>query len=221
MYDELENYLSKDRLRKYLKLTNGDKVESIKLYETNLKYSSQMYLILSCFEVMLRNTINNTLVDKLDVNWIAEINVLHNNIAKNLKNINAVNALRDCKKLFAIQEQLIFNTTKDLEREKKPLNASHYVSRMNFSFWENLFSKNYESVLWNKYLSKVFKNNNRGYILKEINSFRRLRNRIAHNECLMEYNLTNYYDNILNFLDLIDNRLRAWIERQLSRDLFR
>ncbi|MDR1499268.1 MAG: hypothetical protein LBS34_03200 [Rickettsiales bacterium] len=221
MYDDLESYLSKDRLRKYLELTGGDKVESMRLYEVNLKHSSQMYLILSCFEVILRNTINNTLIDKLNANCIAEINILHNNIIKNLKNINSINALIDCKRLFTIQEQLIVNTTKDLERDKKPLNTSYYVSRMNFSFWENLFSKNYESVLWNKYLSKIFKNNGRGHILKEINSFRRLRNRIAHSECLRGYNLVFYYDSILNFLDLINIKLRPWIEKQLSRDLFR
>ena len=105
----------------------------------------------------------------------------------------------------------------------KLITNNYLVSRLNFGFWTRLFSKNYESILWNKYLHKIFnKKVQRKEIEIKLNEFRRLRNRIAHNECVlnMEYSIIEYYDKIISFLYDIDENLVYWIEKEVSRDLF-
>lgn len=82
---------------------------------------------------------------------------------------------------------------------------------------ENLLSKNYENIIWNKYLKNTFKCN-RGYLQKEINNFRKLRNRIAHNECILKYDIQNFQDRIFKILDLVDSDLKEFI-KEMSQDL--
>ena len=78
-------------------------------------------------------------------------------------------------------------------------------------------SKNYESFIWNKFLKKVFKTS-RGLLQKDINELRRLRNRIAHNECILSYNIEDVKDKIFNIFSPIDTKLIDII-KEMSQDL--
>ena len=75
-YNKLEQFLSKERLNKYLTLANNNKKEAIKLYKLNLEVSAKMYILLSCFEVLFRNIINNSIVIH-NHNWINDLENLH------------------------------------------------------------------------------------------------------------------------------------------------
>lgn len=78
-------------------------------------------------------------------------------------------------------------------------------------------SKNYESFIWNKFLKKVFKTS-RGLLQKDINELRRLRNRIAHNECILSYNIEDVKDKIFNIFSPIDTKLIDII-KEMSQNL--
>lgn len=217
MYKNLEIYLSKERLNKYLELANNDKDESIKLYKKNLKISSKMYILLSCFEVFFRNIINNSISNNY---WIININNLHIKILKDLKKYQTLSKTKsnqNISKFFDIQNTFIQKAKDDLIKEKKPISNDYLISKLNFAFWENLLSKNYENIIWNKYLKNTFKCN-RGYLQKEINNFRKLRNRIAHNECILKYDIQNFQDRIFKILDLVDSDLKEFI-KEMSQDL--
>ncbi len=217
MYKKLEIYLSKERLNKYLELANNDKDESIKLYKKNLKISSKMYILLSCFEVFFRNIINNSISNNY---WIININNLHIKILKDLKKYQTLSKTKsnqNISKFFDIQNTFIQKAKDDLIKEKKPISNDYLISKLNFAFWENLLSKNYENIIWNKYLKNTFKCN-RGYLQKEINNFRKLRNRIAHNECILKYDIQNFQDRIFKILDLVDSDLKEFI-KEMSQDL--
>lgn len=217
MYKKLEIYLSKERLNKYLELANNDKDESIKLYKKNLKISSKMYILLSCFEVFFRNIINNSISNNY---WIININNLHIKILEDLKKYQTLSKTKsnqNISKFFDIQNTFIQKAKDDLIKEKKPISNDYLISKLNFAFWENLLSKNYENIIWNKYLKNTFKCN-RGYLQKEINNFRKLRNRIAHNECILKYDIQNFQDRIFKILDLVDSDLKEFI-KEMSQDL--
>ena len=62
MYEILKDYISEDRLKPYLVKTGYNLKEATELYKINLEYSSQLYKVLSLFEVFLRNAINNELI---------------------------------------------------------------------------------------------------------------------------------------------------------------
>ena len=92
-------YITEDRLIPYLKLSQNDYKSAFDLYKKNLNLSSKMYYLLSYFEVVLRNSINN-IINVYQENWIINIELLHKNIIHSLENINI-------KKLILIKNFLI------------------------------------------------------------------------------------------------------------------
>lgn len=208
MYEKLEIYLSKERLNKYLEVANNNKEKVIELYEANLKYSSKMYILLSCFEVFLRNSINIQMA-KYNIDWILNISFLNSKILNNLRKTKSANkeTIISYKKFFEKQTNMLNTAIFSLQEDNKTINNNYLTSRLNFGFWTRLFNKSYETEIWNKYLYKIFnKPIKRGLIEFRLNELRRLRNRIAHNECILNLKRTplEYYDFIIEFLSMID-----------------
>lgn len=136
VYKKLEIYLSKERLNKYLELASNDKDESIKLYKKNLKISSKMYILLSCFEVFFRNIINNSISNNY---WIININNLHIKILEDLKKYQTLSKTKsnqNISKFFDIQNTFIQKAKDDLIKEKKPISNDYLISKLNFAFWK-------------------------------------------------------------------------------------
>lgn len=96
MYDKLKNYLSEERLKSYLEyIKNKDNInketidsninkkindsnininkEAIELYELNIKISNAFNYPLEIFEVILRNSINNVLLNIMVMNGIKNL----------------------------------------------------------------------------------------------------------------------------------------------------
>ena len=225
MYEKLEIYLSKERLNKYLEVANNNKEKAIELYEANLKYSSKMYILLSCFEVFLRNSINIQMA-KYNIDWILNISFLNSKILNNLRKTKSANkeTIIFYKKFFEKQTNMLNTAIFSLQEDNKTINNNYLISRLNFGFWTRLFNKSYETEIWNKYLYKIFnKPIKRGLIEFRLNELRRLRNRIAHNECILNLKHTplEYYDFIIEFLGMIDLDITNWLKKQMSRDLFK
>ena len=225
MYEKLETYLSKERLNKYLEVANNNKEKAIELYEANLKYSSKMYILLSCFEVFLRNAINIQMA-KYNIDWILNISFLNSKILNNLRKTKSANkeTIIFYKKFFEKQTNMLNTAIFSLQEDNKTINNNYLTSRLNFGFWTRLFNKSYETEIWNKYLYKIFnKPIKRGLIEFRLNELRRLRNRIAHNECILNLKHTplEYYDFIIEFLSMIDLDITNWLKKQMSRDLFK
>jgi hypothetical protein len=212
-YISIQNYISKKRLEKYLSLADNDTVKAVNLYKLNIQYSSQIYAILSCFEVFFRNFVNNVMIE-VDVDWIQNLSIIHEKILYNTKYYQKIynnKANKNLEYFFTIQENLVSKTKERLNEAKKPINNSYLVAELTFGFWENLFNKNYETEIWNKYFQNKI-DIELGKLEKEINSFRILRNRIAHNECILKYNLPIYIKRVFNILDLLDINLKDFIK---------
>ena len=77
-YNNLEQFLSRERLDKYLKYTDNDIKLAIKLYELNIEISQSLYLPLNYFEIFLRNHCNNKLVKEINNSWLNS-NILFGN----------------------------------------------------------------------------------------------------------------------------------------------
>src|ERR1700712_5245615 len=70
-FADLENYLSSQRLQRYLAAYSGDQDRAIKLYTANIKISQSFFPLLSLLEVILRNQINLKLSMHFgDPDWI-------------------------------------------------------------------------------------------------------------------------------------------------------
>ena len=57
-YSEFEDAISPDRMHRYVSACTNDTKRAMTLYRYNIKLSQEMYAIISCFEVSLRNKIN-------------------------------------------------------------------------------------------------------------------------------------------------------------------
>ena len=71
-YLEFERILSAKRMQRYKDAANGDTRKAMALYRYNLRLSQEMFTIVSCFEVALRNAIDGLLVTTLGENWLKE-----------------------------------------------------------------------------------------------------------------------------------------------------
>lgn len=75
---DFEHIMSTERLQKYVDACNGDTRKAMTLYRLNLKASQEMFTVVSCFEVALRNAIDYILYL---FNELDKVNSLRNRIA--------------------------------------------------------------------------------------------------------------------------------------------
>ena len=59
-------------MQRYKDAANGDTRKAMALYRYNLRLSQEMFTIVSCFEVALRNAIDALLVTTLGENWLKD-----------------------------------------------------------------------------------------------------------------------------------------------------
>ena len=69
-YKEFERILSKKRIDRYLKACQGNSRKAMTLYRYNLQLTQDVFTIISCFEVALRNAIDVHLIPILGEEWL-------------------------------------------------------------------------------------------------------------------------------------------------------
>lgn len=173
-YRDFEEIMSAERMGRYLAATQGDTCRAMTLYRNNLHVSQEMFTVVSCFEIALRNAIDAQMTEKFGDNW--------------LKN--------------SIMKGGIFATPKFIETQKKVSNAynkllkegtykhSKLLSALDFGTWKHMFA-NGQYRATGQCLLKIFPNKprstpefqyNNSYIFNELDKVNTLRNRIAHHE---------------------------------------
>ena len=126
---------SAERLKSF-KYTENDTLQDIvNNYKNNIIISRALYSELCTLEIILRNSINNLLENKLSPNWIEE----------EVKN-NKLLELYDYQTLLKTYE----DTKKDCLTSSKDFTMGRVVANLNFGFWTNLCVKKYNSKIWNK-----------------------------------------------------------------------
>ena len=156
---------SEARIGKYLRACAGNKHMTMQLYRYNLRLCQRFYGVLSLFEVILRNAVNeHYLSNYSDSDWI--VNQANNG------------------KLLAHYKDEIKQTEADYKK-RGIYNNDKMVSSLTFGFWTYLFTKkNYKNG--GKTLLKIFPNKAKGKnqadIYLDLTHIREFRNRIAHHE---------------------------------------
>ena len=73
-YREFERIISEDRMNRYVQACGGNTRKAMALYRYNLRLSQEMFTIISCFEVSLRNAINVILINRFGNDWLMQFN---------------------------------------------------------------------------------------------------------------------------------------------------
>lgn len=175
-YMAFEKIMSSRRMERYLAACNGNTRQAMTLYRYNLQISQEMFTIVSCFEVALRNAIDCKLKENLGEEW------LKNSIMPN-----------------GIFSQPILRKTRDIitfayHRLQQTQSYSHpkLLAEMEFGIWKYMFSpiqyrvtgRNLLSIFPNKPRSSRERQYNQTYIFNELDKVNSLRNRIAHHETI-------------------------------------
>ena len=157
--------ISQQRLQKFLSHSGDDFEKALKLYEQNMRMSADIFPIISCFEICLRNKIHDTMQQDYGVDWL----------------INPETPLKkeSREKVEQVRERLPRNKMNDT-----PEYMGRIVAGLSLGFWTGLLGAQYEELLWRRTIRHAFPN----YTGKlrplrgRIYSISDLRNRIAHHE---------------------------------------
>ena len=174
---ELIDTITPVRLKAY-----GDDSNDILLekYIYNLKVSESLYPALSLLEVTLRNKICYAIETLICKDWL-------------------INELNQQNLLLDKEYKKLVETADKIEKDGKKVTNDRLISELTFGFWIHLCTKSYKPKFWDKkgFIELVFPNytvssnlRNISLIQKDLRDVLKLRNRISHQEIIINGNRT-------------------------------
>lgn len=175
-YCEFEHFFSQKRLNRYLLACDGDKRKAMTLYRYNLRLAQELLTIVSCFEVSLRNAIDDILVPQFGGEWLKD-SVSEGGI---------------------FTDPILHKTNRTISEALQKLKSqgiyshSKLLAQMDFGMWKYMYSP-LQYNLTHQTLMGAFPYKqrstpqlhiNQSYIFNELDKINTLRNRIAHHEPL-------------------------------------
>jgi hypothetical protein len=204
-YADFERIISAKRMERYLIACSGDTRKAMTLYRYNLQISQEMFTIVSCFEVALRNAIDRKLTENLGEEW------LKNSLSPD--GIFSQPILKKTHDIIAFAHRKL-QYTGTYSHDK-------LLAEMEFGIWKYMFSplqyrvtgRNLLSIFPNKPRSSRKMQYNQTYIFNELDKVNSLRNRIAHHEPICFASNTSIIDTsyIINIYSKIKT-LFAWMD---------
>lgn len=173
-FNDFEEVISADRLRRYVKACDGNVQKGMALYRYNLSLSSEMLKIVSCFEVALRNKIDKSLEPYFGSDWLRD----------------------SCLPGGIFDKPQTQGTLKIISKAynglllKSAYTPSKLLSEMEFGVWKYMYSGPQYAATGQKLLSvfpckpKSSADNrfDNKHIFNELDGINQIRNRIAHHE---------------------------------------
>lgn len=171
-FSEFEAIMSSQRINRYVQACKGNTKKAMILYRLNLKLSQEIFTVISCFEVALRNAINKHLCAIYGNDWLL-------NSAKG----GGFFATKKCKFTAGSINEAIFKLKQNYSHNK-------LVAELGFGFWRFMFAphqftasgKNLLQIFPAKPSSTAFLKYNNTFVYNQLAQINELRNRIAHHE---------------------------------------
>jgi hypothetical protein len=170
-YSDFESIMTPARMNRYLMACGGNSRKAMTLYRKNLQLTQELFTVISCFEVALRNAIDTKCVSTFGNDWLRDGAIVggmfdNGKCRMTSKNIN--------------------------EAMGKLNNYTHFklVAELGFGFWRFMFAQNQFNAT-NRILLKVFPSKlistpalqyNNTYIFNQLAKLNDIRNRMAHHE---------------------------------------
>ena len=177
--------LSLERFGRYLTWAADDQAKALEFYALNTRLSEALYVPLQVLEVALRNRVNTVLAGVHDSHWFEVTGLLQ----------------------VPNQAMQVTDAIDDLRRQGKDPLPGQVVAALTFSFWTAMLGKPYEN-LWQTDLHRIARREDgkglqRKDFARSLTPIRLLRNRIAHHEPILEWDLPKHHEAML--------RLTRWL----------
>ncbi len=187
----IEASLSRERLTKYIGWAGGELYQAVRLYERNTALSEALYGVIQGLEVELRNSFHESLCSFVGrEDWY---DFLHFERWE-------LDSIQKAKTAAA--------------RGSGFARPGKVIAELTLGFWVGLTASLYEKRLWVPCLYKAFpfKRVNRRELYAKLDDVRRLRNRIAHHEPILDRSLLHSYGEILQISSWINPIVSEWID---------
>ena len=204
-YSEFESIISPERMRKYNVACGGNTAKAMTLYRYNLRLSQEMFVVVSCFEIALRNRIDQIMRSQWGNDWLRD-------------------SIHPSGMLYS--DKRVEPTKKKIEKAYNELAKKHIyshsklLSEMEFGLWKYMFA-NVQYRLSGRILLRIFPNKPKSsqslrfdntYVFGELDYINNLRNRIAHHEpicfgnpvCIDTFYAKNRYNRIMELFRWMD-----------------
>ena len=171
-YADFENIMSQARMSRYLQACDNNSRKAMTLYRKNLRLSQELFTIISCFEIALRNKIDQHYQRSYGPHW--------------LQDAASTGGFFDNRKCRI--------TAKTIRDEIVNLNHlySHpkLVAALGFGFWRYLFSS-HQYRAGGQSLLQIFSSRptssrhqqyNASFVFNQLMQVNHIRNRLAHHE---------------------------------------
>jgi hypothetical protein len=190
--EELEKALSLERFGRYLTWAGGDHARALELYALNTRLSESLYIPLQMLEVALRNRIHSVLAVARAPRWFEDNRFL----------------------LVPHQNAQVAEALAELARERKEPTPGRVVAALTFSFWTAMLGTAYEN-LWQTDLHQIARREDgRGLRRKDfsgaITPIRLLRNRVAHHEPILAWDLPKHHEAMLRLTGWLSPSAAIW-----------
>ncbi len=160
------------RMSRYLTACGGSSKKAMTLYRRNLQLSQELFTVISCFEIALRNAIDRQLIATLGNDWMrngAVAGGIFDNPNCRLTRESINEAVRKLNHLYA---------------------HNKLVAELGFGFWRYMFAPN-QFAATGKTLLRIFPAKpastasvqyNNTFVYNQLAQINNIRNRIAHHE---------------------------------------
>lgn len=200
--NKMINYISQERLKSYDSILKiKDRNEQLRAYYWNKALCSAVYPAIQCLEVTLRNALDESIKNNPPLGglygagdwWFYNISQYMGD--KKIRRRNRFNSVGS-RVRFIWEEEQIEKVRRRLNNKGVPANNFSVMAGLDFGFWTNLFSRNYEdtgsgTLLWPNLLPHVFPNLPSGLTRQDVenrlNIIREFRNRISHHEPIWKF----------------------------------
>lgn len=195
--EQLEAWISSDRLAPFLGVCGGNYAEAVQLYLWHARLGGACHAHLHHFEVLLRNAIDRAVVARTSsAEWLLDPAILQ------------PRAIREVEKA---RGRLSGRSDAD------PRRHGDLVAALPLGFWRAMFRNQYE-LLWRESVHRAFPHRSRGQERRELGNrleaARKFRNRVAHHDSLLSVDVPSRLRELETVARAIDPSAAAWISKQ-------
>lgn len=189
---DLEVALSLERFARYVAWAGGDRTAALELYALNTRLSEALYTPLQVLELALRNRIHTIMAAAHEERWFQAEGLLQ----------------------APHQREQVEAALAELAREGKEPLPGRVVAALTFSFWTAMVSPAYED-LWRSTLNAIAtkadgRRLSRKQLSRPLTPIRILRNRIAHHEPILHWDLRKHHGSMRQVTEWLSPAAAAW-----------